>query len=703
MGQARRFDADLEAVAVARLDVVPEGARGVPESHALAPEASRVTWTARRGGRLPAGMRWRQEAESRFVVEFALAAGVRCLGLGELYRGSNRRGQTHVLFSSDDPTQTESTPRMYKAIPFLILEDGEQYVGLFVDSPAPQKWSLGNDLSELGRVELLTRRGFQLYVMGPASLPQVVGAYTALTGRSPLPPRWSLGHQQCRWSYPTEKRLLEVAREFRRRRIPCDAVVADIDYMDDYRVFTVSRERFPTFERMTAKLSRQGFRVVTILDPAVKRSRHDATYRSGTAHDVFCRTAAGDPYVAEVWAGKSHLPDFLREDVRKWWGEHLRFFDRMGVAGIWNDMNEPALFNEPAPLDTAVGELPPDDRQLFLQRPPEGPVGHFEVRNLYGSQMARAAYEALLEHRPNERPFVLSRSAYAGHQRFGAVWLGDNASWFEHLRLSIPMLIAMGLSGVPFCGADVGGFGHDADGELLARWYQVAIFYPFLRNHCALGKRPHEPWALGPETERHVKRLIEARYRLLPYFENLFHEHRATGAPLMRPLGWHAAGDATAREIDDEFFLGRDLLVTPIVHRGHSRRAVYLPAGKWHPFDGGEPLRGGRYHDVAIGYGTVPAFVREGAILPLVEPVQHSGEIAGADLTFCCFGRRAAGVYREDDGQSLDYQLGACDEWELEWARGELVAEPTQLGFGGARRRYFVSDGLHRWRIELPR
>ncbi len=702
-GVAERWERRVGTVDTVRVDVVPPGGGGVPHSYALAPAALLHEWKPFRGRRLPAGVRWRQETESRFVLEFPLPLGTRCLGLGELYRGTNRRGQTHVLFNSDDPHHTESTPRLYQSIPFLICEASDGCWGLFLDSPAPQKWSLGNDLSDHARVELLTRRGFQLYVFGLTTLPEIVCAFTELTGRTELPPRWSLGHQQSRWSYPTERKLREVAREFRRRRIPCDAVVADIDYMDDYRVFTVSRERFPHFEKMTRALARDGFRVVTILDPAVKRSRRDATYRSGLRHDVFCRSASGEPYVGQVWAGASVLPDFLREDVRDWWGEKLRFFADIGVAGLWNDMNEPALFNQPAPFDPAVSELPPDDQQLFLQRPPEGPVGHFEVRNLYGSQMARATYEALLEHHPNQRPFVLSRSAYAGHQRFGAVWLGDNYSWFEHLRLSIQMLLSVGLSGVPFCGVDVGGFGQDADGELLVRWYQVAIFYPFFRNHCALGRRPHEPWALGPATEAHVKRLIEVRYQLLPYLEGLFHEHRATGAPLMRPLSWHASGDPTAREIDDEFFLGRDLLVAPIVHRGQERRAVYLPTGKWHPFDGGAVLTGGRYHDVVVGPSAVPAFVRDGAILPLADPVQHTGELPGANLTFHCFGRQASGLYREDDGASLGYQLGECDEWRLTWSRGRLRAEPTQLGFGGTGRRYFVASGSHREAFSLPR
>ena len=701
-GTAAVDRAVLAGVPTWRLSVAPVRGEKPPHSFALDPRAEPVRWRTARGTRLPAGVRWRQERESRWIVEFPLPHQVRCWGLGELYRGLNRRGRAHLLFNTDDPNHTESTPCLYKSVPFLILARGSEALGLFLDSPAPQRWNLGSDLGTLGRVELLSRRGFCLYVFGPTTLPDVVAAFTTLTGRTPLPPRWSLGHQQSRWSYPTEHRVREIATEFRRRRIPCDAVVIDIDYMDDYRVFTVSRERFPTFEAMSAELRTAGFQVVTILDPAVKKSGTDETYRSGRRRNVFCTTAAGQPYVGQVWAGASCLPDFVRDDVRHWWGERLEFFDRVGVAGIWNDMNEPALFDCGRPLPSDARELPPDTEQVCLQQPPEGPVGHFEVRNLYGSQMARAAYENLRQRRPDERPFVLSRAGYAGMQRFGAVWLGDNYSWFEHLRMSLPMLVSMGMSGVPFVGVDIGGFGADADGELLVRWYQVGIFYPFFRNHCALGRRPHEPWAFGPVVEGYVRRLIQARYRLLPYFEQLFAEHRRTGAPLLRPLAWHAPEDVTAAEVEDQMFLGRDLLVAPIVHRGKSRRLVYLPRGRWTPFDGGPSLSGGRTYDIEIGFDAVPAFVREGTILPLLAPVQHTGECQAASVTFRCVGSRARATYREDDGASLEYEHGVYNEWELRWARGELSARVTHLGMKPTGRRYLVESGGRRRSFRLP-
>lgn len=701
-GGVRLETSTIEGVAARRLAIWPTGAEGEPASFAVDPDAT-IHWTRRRGGALGGGLVWRQEAPSRWVIERPLADGERCLGLGELYRGLDRRGKTHWLFTTDDPHHTESSPALYKVIPFVILERHGVAVGLFLDSPAPQRWDLGTDLGSALRVTLLTRRGFQLTELGPAAVPALVAAFTRLTGRTALPPRWSLGHQQSRWSYATEREVRGIARQLRRRALPSDAVVLDIDYMQDYRVFTVDRGRFPRFERMTRELAREGLRVVAILDPAVKLDEGDGVYRRGRDRGAFCRTAAGEPYVARVWAGPSCFPDFVREDVRRWWGEEIGELVRLGVAGIWNDMNEPSAFDVGEWLDPSATELPPDEAQRFLQETPTGLVGHLEVRALYGSQMARAAWEALRRLRPNERPFVLSRSGYAGMQRFGAAWLGDNTSWFEHLRMSIPMLLSMGLSGVPFVGVDVGGFGHDADGELLVRWYQLGIFYPFFRNHCAMSRRAQEPWAFGGRVERCVRRLLEARYRLLPYLESLFAEHLETGAPVLRPLFWHAPDDREAREIDDQFFFGRDLVVAPILERARRRRAVYLPAGRWHPFDGGPALSGARWHTVEIGFDAVPAFLREGAIVPLADPVQHTDELARADVVFRCVGARATGRYREDDGSTLGYSRGEVSEWELRFNRGELRAAAQRLGFAATGRRYFVEHDGERRPFTLPR
>jgi alpha-glucosidase len=644
-------------------------------------------------------MSWRQEAQSRWLLNWRLEQSEQCWGLGERYGGLNLRGRVHTLVATDDDQHLESTDSLYKCIPFLtVLKDGTAY-GVFLDSPAPQRWDLDSDRSGNVQVRLLSRRAWQLYWFERQSLPHILAAYSCLTGRSNLPPQWSLGHQQSRWSYPTERKVREIAREFRARKIPCDTIVLDIDYMHDYRAFTISRERFPQFERMVTDLLRLGFRVVTIVDPAVKKSVRDASYRSGLKLDAFCKNSDGTLFVGRVWPGHCCLPDFMRNTVRDWWGRRLNFLLSRGVAGIWNDMNEPALFGNQRPLSADAQELPKDDQQLFLQSTGQGTIGHFEVRNLYGHQMARSTSDALQTARPNERQFVLTRSGYAGIQRYSAVWLGDNRSWFEHLRLSVPMLLNMSLSGVPFCGVDIGGFGGSSDAELLLRWYQLGIFYPFCRNHCALDGRSQEPWAYGPRVEKTIRRLIGVRYQLIPYFEQLFVEHRKTGAPLMRPLCWHYPGDRTALQLDDQFLLGSDLLIAPIVHRGRTRRPVYLPKGRWFRFDGGPAWLGGRYYDVEWTTDNIPAFVRKGAILPIAGSVQHSSQLATASITFRCYGNPAKGRYWQDDGSSLGYQRGEYNEWILSLKSRTFRAKCVHQGFRQPDRRYFYEAGG--WRFPL--
>ncbi|MFC1641458.1 TIM-barrel domain-containing protein [Myxococcota bacterium] len=647
-------------------------------------------------------LRIRRERPSRWVFEFPLDDRTRCHGLGERYGGLELRGRKHTLIPTDEHRHCEATDSMYQAVPFLLLVTKRETRALWLDSLAPSRWHLGTELEGVVRVELLSRRGFCLYLLGPGSLPQVVSAYTTLTGRAAQPPRWSLGHQQSRWSYPTQERVLEVANELRQRKIPSDTLVLDIDYMDRYRVFTVSAERFPDWPGLMRTLGEQCFRLVAIVDPAIHAAKDFGVFRDGRARGVFCRTRAGRLFLGKVWAGKSALPDFLREDVRRWWSEHLQFYTQRGVAGLWNDMNEPALFGQQTPLPPDARELPDEDAELFMQVSPEGTVGHLEVRSGYGFSMARAARRALLQARPNERPFVLTRSGYAGVQRHSAVWLGDNRSWFEHLRLSIPMLLNLGLSGVAFAGADVGGFGDDADAELLVRWYQTGIFYPFLRNHCATDRRAQEPWSFGLPAETAIRRLLRMRYRLLPYLEALFHEHRISGAPIMRPLSWHFPKDPMAADIDDQFLWGPSILVAPILSRGTMWRRVYLPAGEWFAFQGGPPLRGPMHRRIRWSWNAVPAFVRSGSVLPLYSPMQHTQEAPSARVTFRCYGKRAKGVYYEDDGITLGCQRGEYSEYALTYRQGKLSIACLHRGYVGPKRQYLCEAGGHRTRVDWP-
>jgi alpha-glucosidase len=619
-------------------------------------------------------MRFTRPTEARIEIAFDLSARFACFGLGERYSGLNLRGRIHTLFTTDDHRHLESSDALYKSIPLLYLFHSKGSFLIFLDSPAPQRWDLDSKLNEQSRIEVHTRRGFHLYVAGPAPLPSLLKLYTEMTGRVPLPPRWSLGHQQSRWSYPTEATVRQIAKEFRKRQIPCDTLVVDIDYMEDYRVFSISKDRFPTFEKMTRDLRKDGFHVVPIVDPGVARSKRDPVYTEGLKQDIFCKTKEGKPFVGKVWAGNSCLPDFLLERTRQFWGKHIRSLLDHGVSGIWNDMNEPALFGQQRPFDPSQQILPKKNEQLFLQSTPEGLEGHFEVRGLYGMQMARAAWEAQAAHRPLERPFTLTRSTYAGGQRYGAVWLGDNCSWFEHLRHSVPMLLNMGLSGFAFAGVDIGGFMGHADAELLLRFYQLGIFFPFYRNHCAMGQHPQEPWAFGPSVEASIKRLITARYSLTHYIEALFVEHQETGAPLMRPMAYHYPFDKHANCLDDQFFFGRDILVAPLLKRGTRERVVYFPKGVFESFDKGQLFEGPGYQRITWGYDEVPAFIRHGAILPFCSPFEHMGEINNTKLTLRCYGSNATGRLWLDDGISPDPIGTGSGDYVLKLSRGTFSA-----------------------------
>jgi alpha-glucosidase len=650
------------------------------------------------------GFSWQKSEDARYDFKFDLAADIKCLGLGERYSDLDLRGARHTLCSTDNPSHDEGADALYKAIPFAIFMEcasasltkgAAQSVAkgfaLLLDSPAPQVWDLDKELDGKARIELFSRRGFILYAFTSAVLPDLVRAYTELTGRVSQPPRWSLGHQQSRWSYPDQDTALELARQFRERKIPCDTIVLDIDYMDDYRVFTSSDERFPDFNRMVAELARDHFRVVTAVDPGIKVDDNYLAYTDGLKQDVFCKTADGEVFVDRVWPGKAVFPDFMRADVRDWWAQKLDFYTSNGIAGIWNDMNEPAYFDTPGVKVDTFDELPEPQSQLFMQNDNGEIVGHYEVRNLYGSGMAQATHQALTKTRPSERPFILTRSAYAGIQRYSAVWLGDNKSWWEHLRLSLPMLVNIGLSGVPFAGVDIGGFGDTCDPEMLIRWYEIGIFFPFFRNHCWLKGRAQEPFAYSEPVEQKVKRLIEIRYQLLPYIIDLFRQSAVDGAPLMRPLAWSYGSDKTALSVFDQFMFGDDILVAPVLNRAQSHRNVYLPEGNWYRFDSDEVLVGGQWHYLSMPLGVCPAFVREGSILALCDGMQSTDDYAQADITFKVYGVRAYGSFYQDDGISFDWQDGKYFACNLAFEQGKLTASDIHSGLELKERKYFVS------------
>ncbi|MDB6017184.1 MAG: alpha-glucosidase [Pedosphaera sp.] len=597
-------------------------------------------------------------AQARLTCPLAEGQGI--FGLGETTGTFNKRGLIREFWNLDvlghAPAIHPSLRSLYVSIPFALSLHQSRAAGLFWDNPARQTWDLGQ--THLDQWSMTAASGeIDLYLFVGPSVSEVVSRFSELTGRMPLPPRWALGYQQCRYSYETRAQFEEIARNFRRRKIPCDALYLDIHHMDGYRVFTFGKT-FPKPSQMLARLSRQGFKVVTIVDPGVKEDPKFGVLKRGRALHAFVKEPNGSKdYIGKVWPGKARFPDFLNARVRQWWGREQSKLLKLGVVGFWNDMNEPANFALPTKT------LPPDCRH----HTDNGPLRHAPAHNLYGMQMARASRDGALAHQPDTRPFVITRAGYAGVQRHAMVWTGDNSSVWEHLADAVQMFLNLSISGLPFCGGDIGGFLDNTTPELLVRWLQMATFTPFYRNHSNIGTIAQEPWAFGSKVESICRRYIELRYQLLPYLYGLFVEAHRFGAPIMRPLFWHYQDDATAVATGDQFLLGRNLLVAPILRQGATARSVYLPRGVWFNFWTGERHEGGQHIVATAPMELIPLFARAGAIVPMSAVQQFVGE-KPVDTINLHLWPGAAGALNcyEDDGASMGYTTGDFSQRKIE-------------------------------------
>jgi alpha-glucosidase len=585
----------------------------------------------------------------------------RVYGLGEKAgplekRGSRPGGAALAMWNTDAYAWGDGTDPLYASVPFfLVLRNGRAH-GVFLDNPYRTSFDVGREdpaLLSFGA----TGGELDYYLIDGPSPKDVIRRYTALTGRMPLPPLWALGYHQCRYSYFPEARVREVARDFRKRRIPADAVWLDIHWQEGYRPFAWDRERFPDPPGLVSDLAADGFRTVVIVDPHPAKAPGTRPFDEGLAGGHFVTLPGGALYEASVWPAKAEkdavpsvFPDFARDATRRWWGSLHDDLVKAGVAGIWNDMNEPAVF------DSATKTFPLDARHDVDGRATD----HREIHNVYGMLQSRATHEGLLALRPGARPFVLTRATFAGGQRWAAVWPGDNVSTWGHLRGSVPLLLGLGLSGFPFAGSDVGGYVGGATAELYTRWLQSAVLTPFLRTHTAWGNPEQDPWSYGARHERANRKAIELRYELLPTIYSVMEEASRTGVPAMRPLFLEHPGDPRTWDRDDEYLFGGDLLVAPVLREGARRRRVYLPAGAW--WEPGRGLRhvGGGEVDVPVGLETLPLFVREGAFLFRGPVLRHTGERHGKTLTVQHWPARApsSGELYEDEGDGFAYRDG---------------------------------------------
>ncbi|HYV13464.1 MAG TPA: TIM-barrel domain-containing protein [Pyrinomonadaceae bacterium] len=588
-------------------------------------------------------------------------------GLGEKASRLDKRRSSFANWNSDTPGYIEGRDPIYQTIPFYIgLQRGIAY-GIFFDNSYRSYFDFGKSSQQ--RAWFGAEGGEMNYYFfhGP-SIKKILGRYADLTGHMPLPPLWALGNQQSRWSYYPDSMVEEVVNEYRQRDLPLDVVHLDIDYMHGYRVFTFDKERFPDPKALIDKLARQGVKVVTIVDPGIKhptdKNERYHAFDQGLEKNYFQRRRNGDLFVPRVWPGESVFVDYTMPEARRWWGDLHRVYTDNGIAGIWNDMNEPSDFVD------QTGK-----NQLDVVSYDEGEKStHAKNRNTFALLMSRATYEGLERLRPDRRPYVITRAAYAGIQRYATMWTGDTNSTWEALALNVPMFTSLGLSGEPFVGSDVGGFIGRGNGELLVRSYQVSFLAPFCRNHKVIDGYDQEPWRFGKYYEDIIRKYLKLRYALMPYLYTALEEAHRTGVPPFRPLLLNYQDDPSTYNLDDQFMVGNDLLVAPIVKPDVTRRLVYLPAGSWYDYWTNKKYAGGTMISVDAPLDVVPMFVRAGAMIPVWPPLNYIGEKPVEAITFDIYpddsGSASATLY-EDDGLSPAYKTGAFRRTTLTARRGQ--------------------------------
>jgi len=591
-------------------------------------------------------------------------------GLGDKAVSEDRRQHGFSMWNTDVPMWEESTDPLYKSIPFFMgVRQGNAY-GIFFDNTFRSNFQFGKFNDGFYSFGAPGGELNYYFINGPRPK-RVVGTFAALTGRTPLPPLFTLGYQQCRWSYMSEARVREVTSGFRKRSIPADVIYLDIDYQDRNRPFTVNRQTFPTLEQMVKDLGQEGWKTVLITDLHIAAVPGYKPFDEGNKAGYFVKNPDGTNFVGPVWPGPSVFPDFTRSEVRKWWGSLYADFVKMGVRGFWNDMNEPSVFfraDKTMPLDvvSSVEGRKTDQR---------------EIHNVFGLENVHATYEGLLALAPDVRPFVLTRAAYAGAQRYAATWTGDNQATWNHMRLSLPTVTGLGVSGYAFVGVDVGGFSGSPTPELLTRWTALGTFLPIDRNHAAKGTRDREPWVDGPEHEAIRKKFIEERYRLLPYIYTSMEETSRTGVPLMRLMVLDYPDDPrmTGREAEGQYMFGNNLLVAPKVKEFVDGYDMLVPEGVWFDYWTGQrvaltnqdnPEMKGKLH-LNPKLDEIPVFVRAGSIIPRQPLVQNTSEKPKGPLELRVYpGPKCMDYIYSDDGSSFGYKRG-------EYYRAQLSCESS--------------------------
>ena len=610
-------------------------------------------------------------------------------GLGEMPRGINKRGWHYITNNTDESRHSEDKLSFYGAHNFLLVRDGSTCFGLFVDFPGKVYYDIGYTRHDLFSFHTETP-DYDLYLLSGGNENAVCKEFRTLIGRSYIPPKWAFGLAQSRWGYKTEEDVREVARQYKEHDLPLDMICMDIDYMQDYADFTVNKERFPDLAKLSADLKAQGIRLVPIIDAGVRIDPNDPTCTEGLEKGYFCKKADGTPFVAAVWPGKAYFADFLRPEVREWFGHKYKALTDCGIEGFWNDMNEPSLFYSPERLRAFLNDMAalrekdnieqeeffprviggamglmnsPADYASFYHEVDGQKVRHDQVHNLYGGSMTRAAGEAFADLRPGQRTLLYSRSSFIGSHRYGGIWLGDNNSSWAQLLANIQMMPSVQMCGFLYSGADLCGFSSDTTPDLALRWLEFGLLTPLMRNHSAVGTRMQEYYRF-PEVLPAVRNMIRLRYALLPYLYSEFMKAALENTSYFRPLAFDYPDDPDAREVEDQLLLGEGLMAAPVYVQNAHGRHVYLPE----PMkllrlravdDYDEEILPAGHHYIRCALDEVLLFLRPGHIVPVAQPANNTSELDDASLTLWSFlpdGESAEYRMYRDDGVTTEYE-----------------------------------------------
>lgn len=599
--------------------------------------------------------------DGKFIFSFDMQDSDIVFGLGEAPRGINKRGWIYESFCSDDPFHTETKSSLYAAHNFLML-NGSKTFGIFIDFPAKIRWDIG--YTKPSRTEItVDGTDFDIYIIeNESNKPiDIVKEFRSAIGQSYIPPFWAFGYQQSRWSYPDKAAVDGVIKGYDDAKIPLDCVYLDIDYMKDYKDFTVDEDKFPNFAEYVKEKKEQGIHLIPIIDAGVKKEAGYDVYEEGVENDYFCKTEDGEIFEGGVWPGIVGFPDFMQKEVRDWFGAKYDRLTDAGIDGFWNDMNEPAIFYSTKGLEKALNKAKSlegenldlskffnlKDTFLGLSNSPEDyssiyhmidgkPVCHDRVHNIYGANMTRAAGEHFAKKFGDGKILMFSRASYIGAHRSSGIWFGDNHSWWSHILLNLKMLPSANMCGFLYCGADLGGFNENATRDLVLRFLALGVFTPLMRNHSALGTVNQECYNF--ENSEDFRDIVTVRYRLIPYLYDTFKKASETNDMIFRPLAFDYPDDKMARECETQVMLGNECMICPVYEQNVSGRYVYLPEDMTFVKLSGEnvetkPMEKG-VHFIEVALNEVPLFIKKGKQIPLCKPAMRTSELNTEGLTY---------------------------------------------------------------------